>query len=237
MLALAFREVHKHYTVGDATVVALDGANLEVAQNEFVGLVGPSGSGKSTALSIAGALLTPTTGHVAVGAVDLSTLTGRRRTTFRREHVGFVFQSHNLVPYLTARENLLVVAQGRAPDVRRRAGDLLAELGLGDRVDRLATRLSAGERQRVAIGRALMNSPALLLVDEPTSALDTERGLQVMQLLRDEVKRRGTAGVVVTHDTRMVDVCDRVIGIRDGRIGETAEPAVPADVAKRAASP
>jgi putative ABC transport system ATP-binding protein len=148
-----------------------------------------------------------------------------------------VFQSHNLVPYLTARENLLVVAEGGASDTRRRAGELLSELGLGDRVDHLATRLSAGERQRVAIGRALMNSPALLLVDEPTSALDTERGRQVMQLLRDEVKRRGTAGVVVTHDTRMVDVCDRVVSIRDGRIGGAAESATPAGVTEGAASP
>lgn len=237
MLALALHDVHKHYTVGDATVIALDGLNLEVAQDELVGLVGPSGSGKSTALSIAGALLTPTAGHVTVGGTDLSALSGRRRTAFRRERVGFVFQSHNLVPYLTARENLLVVAEGRASQTRRRAAELLTELGLGDRVDHLVTRLSAGERQRVAIGRALMNSPALLLVDEPTSALDTERGRQVMQLLRDEVTRRGTAGVVVTHDTRMVDVCDRVLRIRDGRIDEPQQQAPSAEVPEGATSP
>lgn len=222
--ALAFSDVGKRYAVGDATVVALDGANLTVAEDELVALLGPSGSGKSTALSIAGALLTPTGGRVTVRGTDLASLSERGRTTLRREQVGFVFQSVNLVPFLTARENLLVVAQGRAADARRRAGELLVELGLGGRVDHLATRLSGGERQRVAIGRALMNRPALLLVDEPTSALDTDGGQQVMRLLHDEVKQCGAAAVVVTHDARMAQLCDRVEPIRDGRIGHAAEP-------------
>ena len=225
MPALVLRDIRKEYTVGDATVVALDDVNLSVDDGELVALVGPSGSGKSTALSIAGALLTPTAGTVTVGGTALSPLSERQRTAFRRRRVGFVFQALNLVPFLTARENLLVVA-GRAPDARDRAAELLTELGLGDRVDALARRLSIGERQRVAIGRALMNRPALLLVDEPTSALDTERGHQVMQLLRDEVHQRGTAAIVVTHDDRMVDVCDRVVTMRDGRM--TADAPVPA---------
>jgi len=225
MSALVFQDVRKHYTVGDATVVALHDANLTVADDELVALVGPSGSGKSTALSIAGALLTPTAGHVAVRGIELPALSERQRTAFRREHVGFVFQALNLVPYLTARENLLVVAGGPASRARQRAGELLTELGLPARMDHLPGRLSVGERQRVAIGRALMNRPALLLVDEPTSALDTERGHQVMRLLRDEARQQGTAAIIVTHDTRMVDVCDRVVAIGDGRIGEAADPA------------
>ena len=223
MPALELDNVRKEYTVGDATVVALDDVNLTVDAGELVALVGPSGTGKSTALAIAGALSTPTAGAVTVGGNALSSLSERQRTAFRRRHVGFVFQALNLVPFLTARENLLVVA-GRVPGARDRAGELLAELGLGDRIDVLAQRLSGGERQRVAIGRALMNRPDLLLVDEPTSALDTERGHQVMRLLRDEVRRRGTAAVVVTHDERMVDVCDRVVAMRDGRMS-TGAPA------------
>jgi putative ABC transport system ATP-binding protein len=217
MPALVLDNVRKEYTVGDATVVALDDVNLTVDDGELTALVGPSGAGKSTALAIAGALLTPTAGAVTVGGHALASLSGRQRTAFRRHHVGFVFQALNLVPFLTARENLLVVAGG-VPGTRDRAAELLTELGLGDRIDVLAQRLSGGERQRVAIGRALMNRPDLLLVDEPTSALDTERGHQVMRLLRDEVRRRGTAAVVVTHDERMVDVCDRVVAMRDGRM-------------------
>jgi putative ABC transport system ATP-binding protein len=225
MPALELDQVRKEYPMGDATVVALDDANLHVDADELVALVGPSGSGKSTALSIAGALLPPTGGSVAVGGTALAAMSQRQRTAFRRARVGFVFQAANLVPYLTARENLLVVADGPRRQVRRRADTLLDELGLGERANTIVTRLSGGERQRVATARALMNTPDLLLVDEPTSALDTERGRQVMHMLRDEIKHRGTAGVVVTHDTRMVDVCDRIVHIRDGRIDDANQPA------------
>lgn len=222
MPALELRDVRKVYGSGDRVVVALDHATLGVGDDEIVTLVGPSGSGKTTLLSIAGGLLTPTEGKVVVGGEDITGATPRQLTRFRRERVGFVFQSVNLVPFLSARENLLVVPEmaggNRKDEARRRADRLLEELGLGHRRDQLPGELSGGERQRVAIGRALMNEPALILVDEPTSALDTKLGEQVMQLIRNEVKQRGTAAVVVTHDPRMARFGDRTVGITDGRL-------------------
>jgi putative ABC transport system ATP-binding protein len=218
--ALQLDQVRKIYRSGDGEVVALDRATLTVGDDEMVALVGPSGSGKTTLLSIAGGLLSPSEGSVVVGGRDITGLTPRQLTAFRRDSVGFVFQSVNLVPFLTARENLLVAAAltGRkaARAARPRADRLLDELGLSHRAQNLPAQLSGGERQRVAIGRALMNQPALVLVDEPTSALDTRLGEQVMALIRSEVKGRGTAAVVVTHDTRMTHFADRTVRITDG---------------------
>jgi putative ABC transport system ATP-binding protein len=221
MPALELNDVRKTYGSGDTEVVALDHATMTIEDNEMVALVGPSGSGKTTLLSIAGGLLAPTEGSVQVGPHEISGYDRGQLTRFRREFVGFVFQGANLVPFLTAKENLLVVADlagntGKAAD--RRALTLLEELGLGHRVDNLPGQLSGGERQRVAIGRALMNEPELVLFDEPTSALDTKLGEQVMDLIRSEVKGRGTAAVVVTHDTRMTHYADRMVEISDGRL-------------------
>ena len=219
--ALRLRGVRKVYPVADEEVVALDHADLEVAADEIVGLVGPSGSGKTTLCSIAGGLLTTTAGEVVVGGEDISGYSPKQLTRFRQNKVGFVFQSVNLVPFLTARENLLVVDElGRRTGAlaRRRADQLLDELGLAERARNLPAQLSGGQRQRVAIGRALMNDPELVLFDEPTSALDTHIGEQVMELIRREMKDRGTAAVVVTHDDRMTHYCDRVVHIVDGVI-------------------
>ncbi len=218
---LVLEGVRKVFGSGDDEVVAVDHAELTVDREELVALVGPSGSGKTTLCSIAGGLLTPTEGRVVVGGEDISEHSERELTKFRQEKVGFVFQAVNLVPFLTARENLLVVDElgprrGRA--ARQRADELLADLGLTDRADQLPAELSGGQRQRVAIGRALMNDPALVLFDEPTSALDTELGEQVMALIRTEVKQRGTAAIVVTHDDRMTEHCDRVVRIVDGHL-------------------
>jgi putative ABC transport system ATP-binding protein len=230
MSALVMRDVRKVYRSGANEVVALDHATLDVADDEIIALVGPSGSGKTTLLSIAGGLLAPTEGEVEVGGRSITGLSSRELTQVRRERVGFVFQSVNLVPFLSARENLLVVdelgGRRRRSESRRRADELLRELGLAERTDNLPGELSGGERQRVAIGRALMNEPALVLVDEPTSALDTKLGEQVMELIRDEVKGRGTAAVVVTHDTRMTRHTDRVLEIVDGvlRDGDGERP-------------
>ena len=207
--------------MADEEVVALDHADLEVTTDEIVALVGPSGSGKTTLCSIAGGLLTPTDGEVVVGGEDISGYSPKQLTRFRQNKVGFVFQSVNLVPFLTARENLLVVDElGRrtGSTARKRADQLLDELGLADRGKNLPAQLSGGQRQRVAIGRALMNDPELVLFDEPTSALDTHLGEQVMELIRREMKDRGTAAVVVTHDERMTHYCDRVVHIVDGTI-------------------
>lgn len=222
MPALHLHDVRKTYTSGDAEIVALDHASLTVADDEILALVGPSGSGKTTLLSIAGGLLSPTSGAVQVGGHDITDYSAKQLNAFRRERVGFVFQTINLVPFLTARENIMVAAElaGRATEkaARARADQLLDELGLGLRGDNLPAQLSGGERQRVAIGRALMNEPPLILVDEPTSALDTKLGNQVMELIVGEVKRRATAAVIVTHDTRMTHYADRTVEITDGVI-------------------
>ena len=211
--------MRKVYPTGDEEVVALDHATLTLDHDEIVALVGPSGSGKTTLCSIAGGILSATDGTVCVAGQDITDFTSSQLTDFRREHIGFVFQTVNLVPFLTARENLLVVDEiGRrtgAP-ARRRADQLLDELGLTARRDHLPSELSGGQRQRVAIGRALMNDPDLVLFDEPTSALDTHLGEQVMDLIRNEMKTRDTAAIVVTHDERMTHYADRTVHITDG---------------------
>ncbi|MEQ1698978.1 MAG: ABC transporter ATP-binding protein [Ilumatobacteraceae bacterium] len=223
MSVIDMRDVRKVYRSGDADIVALDHATLQVEHGEIVALLGPSGSGKTTLLSIAGGLLTPTEGTVVVAGDDISTYTPQQLTRFRRENVGFVFQSVNLVPFLTAEENLLVVDElgggkgGKAAKARART--LLDELGLGHRLGNLPAQLSGGERQRVAIGRALFNNPKLVLFDEPTSALDTKIGAQVMELIQSEMKARDTAAIIVTHDSRMTDYADRTVRIIDGRLG------------------
>jgi putative ABC transport system ATP-binding protein len=220
--ALELTDVRKTYRSGDDEIVALDHATLTVGDDEIVALVGPSGSGKTTLLSIAGGLLTPSEGTVIVGGQDISTYSAAQLTGFRRDAVGFVFQAVNLVPFLTARENLLVVNdfgnRRNKGQAKERAERLLDELGLGDRNDNLPGQLSGGERQRVAIGRALMNEPELVLIDEPTSALDTKLGEQVMELIVSEVKSRSTAAVIVTHDQRMTHYADRSVAITDGRL-------------------
>ncbi|MEO8698184.1 MAG: ABC transporter ATP-binding protein [Acidimicrobiales bacterium] len=217
--ALQMQSVRKVYKVADTEVVALDHATLTVAADEIVALVGPSGSGKTTLCTIAGGILSPTSGTVVVGGQDISDYSSKQLTEFRRTTVGFVFQSVNLVPFLTARENLLVVDEmGKRTGAvaRARADRLLEELGLADRSANLPAQLSGGQRQRVAIGRALMNDPALVLFDEPTSALDSKLGEQVMELIRHEMKSRGTSAIVVTHDDRVLRHADRVVHISDG---------------------
>jgi putative ABC transport system ATP-binding protein len=223
---LRLEAVRKVYRSGDSEIVAVDHATLTVADGEIVALLGPSGSGKTTLLSIAGGLLTSTEGRVVVGGQDITDRSPRELTEFRRTTVGFVFQSVNLVPFLTAEENLLVVAElsGRSGmsrrDARLRAKELLDELGLAHRAGNLPSQLSGGERQRVAIGRALFNRPALVLFDEPTSALDTKIGEQVMELIQNEMRSRGTAAVIVTHDTRMTHYADRTVRIVDGVLSD-----------------
>jgi putative ABC transport system ATP-binding protein len=217
--ALQMRNVRKVYSMGDNDVVALDHAELSVAADEIVALVGPSGSGKTTLCSIAGGILSASDGSVVVGDEDITHYTDKQLTKFRQNQVGFVFQTINLVPFLTARENLLVVDEmGRREGrpARDRADRLLGELGLGDRAANLPGQLSGGQMQRVAIGRSLMNEPSLVLFDEPTSALDTEVGGQVMALIREEMKSRGTSAIVVTHDERITEYCDRTVHITDG---------------------
>lgn len=217
--ALQMDAVRKVYEMADSQVVALDHASLTVGSDEIVALVGPSGSGKTTLCSIAGGILGATEGSVIVGGEEITRYSDKQLTTFRQNKVGFVFQSVNLVPFLNARENLLVVdelGKRTGAAARQRADRLLDELGIADRAKNLPSQLSGGQRQRVAIGRALMNEPELVLFDEPTSALDTELGQQVMELIRTEMKSRGTAAIVVTHDERITHFCDRTVHITDG---------------------
>jgi putative ABC transport system ATP-binding protein len=219
--ALRMEGVRKTYRVGDDEVVALDRADLTLGGDEIIALVGPSGSGKTTLCSIAGGILSASEGSVVVGGEDITDYSSKQLTEFRRQSVGFVFQTVNLVPFLTARENLLVVDElgpksgGKA---KERADQLLEELGLADRAGNVPAQLSGGQKQRVAIGRALMNEPDLVLFDEPTSALDSKLGDQVVKLIRDEMKSRGTAAIIVTHDDRITHYADRTVLIEDGRV-------------------
>ena len=221
-------KARKVYGIEDQEVVALNDVDLTVNDDEMLILVGPSGSGKTTLLTVAGALLRPTSGSVTVGGTEITDLDDKQLARFRRDQVGFVFQSVNLVPFLTAEENLLVVRQfgGAKIDAqaKKRAKELLDELGLGDRVNNLPSQLSGGQKQRVAIGRALMTDPSLVLVDEPTSALDSELGKQVMDLLTREIKGRGVAAIIVTHDERVLSYGDRQVQIVDGILSSDGGP-------------
>ena len=226
MPALHVDDVSKTYGAGHTAVEALRHASFVLDDGEFLALVGPSGSGKTTLLTVIGALLQPTGGTVTIGGRDVTTLGRKEQTSFRARSIGFVFQSFNLVPFLTARENLTIMAGIAKIDrstIAERADGLLDELGLAERRDNLPEQLSGGERQRVAIGRALVTDPALILVDEPTASLDTELGTQVVQLLAGEIHKRGKSGIMVTHDSRMVRYTDRTLSILDGIVTERTD--------------
>jgi putative ABC transport system ATP-binding protein len=212
---------------GDEEVVALDHVSLGVADGELTAVVGPSGSGKSSLLAVTGALLQPTSGRVDVGGVDLAAISAKERTAVRRDKIGFVFQSSNLVPSLTAVEQLQLISHidGTRPKrSRQRALELLEAVGMAHRADRRPHQLSGGERQRVGIARALMARPAVLLVDEPTSALDHERGTEIVQLLALESHENAVATVMVTHDTAMLEWVDSTYRMDDGRLTRQAAP-------------
>jgi len=223
---LVAQSLTKVFGSGDTAVEAVRDASLSVRAGEFVAIVGPSGSGKTTLLAMLGGLLTATGGQVIVGGTDISRLNEAQRARFRRERVGFVFQGFNLVPYLTAEQNLLVIPSisGKLDgETRARARQLLREIGVEKRAHHVPGELSGGERQRVAIGRALMNDPLLVLVDEPTSNLDSERGTEVVRSLAEEVKMRNKIGIMVTHDRRMLTHVDRVLEMADGRVQSPAQ--------------
>jgi len=212
------RNLVKIYGNG-AEVRALDGVDLQIAQGDFVSVMGPSGSGKSTLLNMLGALDRPTDGQVLVNGEDLATV--RDLDTFRARTVGFIFQLHNLIPTLTARENVEVpmIGQplGRAKR-RRRAEELLGLVGLADRMDHLPNQLSGGQRQRVAIARALANRPVLVLADEPTGDLDSQSGAEVIGLMHQLNRELGTTFIVVTHDPAVARQTERILVMRDGNI-------------------
>jgi putative ABC transport system ATP-binding protein len=218
---LETKGLSKIYQSGDLRVQAVDRASIRVGAGEFIALVGPSGSGKTTMLAMLAALLSPSEGQVLIDGQDLGGMSESQRVRFRREKIGFTFQSNNLVPYLTVRENvelMLRLNRGYNPTSRRRAQELLERLGLGERMDSLPSQLSGGQKQRAAIARALIHNPSLVLADEPTASLDSERAFQVVGLFADLIHAEGKAGIMVTHDLRLCRFVDKVIQMEDGRV-------------------
>jgi putative ABC transport system ATP-binding protein len=212
------RQLTKTYRMGEVEVHALRGIDLTLYRGELVVLLGPSGSGKSTLLNILGGLDVPSSGEVRYLEHRLTGATEAELTRFRREHVGFVFQFYNLIPSLTARENVAAVTEiSTAP---MRPEDALALVGLGNRLDHFPAQLSGGEQQRVAIARAIAKNPAVLLCDEPTGALDSATGVVVLDVLEKVNRELGTLTVLITHNAGIADMADRVIRLSDGQIGE-----------------
>lgn len=215
------KHITKTYGSGRTMVTALDNVSFGLDRGRLLAILGPSGSGKTTLVSIIAGLLQPTSGEIVIGGQPVHLRSAAEAARFRRTEVGLVFQEHHLVPYLTARENLLLVPHlsGTVKRTdRERADMLLADFGLTDRASHRPSLLSGGERQRVAIARALMNEPEVMLVDEPTSSLDTERGLQVVELLKQQVHDRAMTCIMVTHDPRMADHADEELQLVDGRV-------------------
>jgi putative ABC transport system ATP-binding protein len=212
------RNLVKTYRMGEVEVKALRGIDLQLYRGELVVLLGPSGSGKSTLLNILGGLDAPTSGEVYYLDHPLTGATEADLTRFRREHVGFVFQFYNLIPSLTARENVAAVTEISASPMRPE--DALRLVGLGERLDHFPAQLSGGEQQRVAIARAVAKNPAVLLCDEPTGALDSATGVVVLEVLEKVNRELGTLTVLITHNAGIADMADRVIRLSDGQIGE-----------------
>ncbi|MEU9209182.1 ABC transporter ATP-binding protein [Streptomyces sp. NPDC048415] len=218
-MSLVLDEITLTYPDGDGRLTALDGVGLHVPAGTMTAIVGPSGSGKSSLLAVAATLVTPECGRVLIGGTETGTLSRSERAVLRRREIGIVFQQPNLLPSLTALEQLLVMGHldGRR-QVANRARELLAAVGLGDLAHRRPHQLSGGQRQRVNIARALVNEPSVLLVDEPTSALDHERGGAVLDLLARLTRERATATVLVTHDRAHLGEADAVREMADGRL-------------------
>ncbi|MES5893506.1 ATP-binding cassette domain-containing protein [Bacillus cereus group sp. RP43] len=218
---LKLDKVSKVYGEGNTEVTALHPMSLDVKAGEFIGIVGPSGSGKSTLLSIAGALLSPSKGDIYIGEQNITKLSEKEMTDIRLKKIGFIFQFANLVPYLNVKEQLLYIAKLKKENKQeseKRADHLLAAFGLGERKTHYPNQLSGGEKQRVAIARAFMNNPDLILADEPTASLDSKRAREVVEMMKREVKESQKAAIMITHDERMLDVCDRILTLRDGKL-------------------
>jgi putative ABC transport system ATP-binding protein len=226
VISVRVEGVTKRYPKGGLAVEALRGVSLEIAAGESVAILGPSGSGKSTLLGLIAALEPPTTGSISVNGVDLGLLDERARARYRRESVGLIFQSTDLLPFLTAVENvdLALALGGRSDPSRARA--LLETLGLASHADKLPDQLSGGQRQRVGIARAVVHGPRLILADEPTGELDSESSALTIELLRRAQREVGATLIVVTHDRLIAEGLDRQVGMRDGRVSDGARPAM-----------
>lgn len=216
MAFIEVKDLYKKYEVGESVIFANNGINFEVQRNEFVLIIGPSGAGKSTLLNILGGMDSPTDGSVIVDGKDIAKLNEKELTTYRRNDMGFVFQFYNLIPNLTAKENVelatQIVKDARNPE------EVLKELGLSERMNNFPSQLSGGEQQRVSIARAIAKKPKLLLCDEPTGALDYKTGKQVLKILKDTAKTTDTTVVVITHNKAVAPIADKVIEIMDAKV-------------------
>lgn len=218
---LQMKELTKYYNEGSNRIAALDHVSISVEPGEFVAVVGPSGSGKSTFLSIAGALLKASEGEVKLNGNNISALTAQELADTRLKEIGFIMQSSNLVPYLNVLDQLLIIKR-MSGKVKREdkefAAKLLEKLGLGSKLKSFPEELSGGEKQRTAIARALINDPNIILADEPTASLDTKRAHEVVSLIAQEVNSGRKAAIMVTHDERMLEYCDKVYRMEDGKL-------------------
>jgi putative ABC transport system ATP-binding protein len=220
----------KTYQLGKVSIPALRGISLDVAKGEFLVVMGPSGSGKTTLLNLIGAIDKPTSGQVFIEGTDITTLGEGELTKLRRHKIGFIFQFYNLIPALTALENVelpLLTAGISRKQTSERASELLEMVGLAERVSHFPDELSGGEQQRVAIARALANKPSVILADEPTGDLDTKASKEVVQILHDSSKREDTTVIVVTHDPLIAQKADRILEMRDGNITGEKSPEEP----------
>ncbi|MHC5248083.1 ABC transporter ATP-binding protein [Enterococcus sp. LJL90] len=230
---MSFIEVNhefKEYQMGDTTIVANNDLSFSVEEGELAVILGPSGAGKSTVLNILGGMDTPTKGEIKIAGVDIANFSNRKLTAYRRTEVGFVFQFYNLVPNLTAKENVELASEisPNALDVE----ETLRQVGLGERMNNFPAQLSGGEQQRVAIARALAKNPKILLCDEPTGALDFETGKQVLQLLQDVSRIQGRTVVLITHNSAIAPIADRVIRINDAKVRSVEHNSAPTSIAK-----
>lgn len=221
---LQIAHVTKRYGSGSTEVTAVRDVSLSVSPGEIVLIMGPSGSGKTTLLSMLGALLKPTDGTIQLNGTVISALAENQLPDIRLKQFGFIFQDFNLLSALTALENVAIVAElagAKSGEARRKAASILTELGLGERLNFLPEKLSGGEKQRIAIARALVNDPTLILADEPTANLDSKIGHEIMRLLRNIAKEQGHSVIIVSHDQRIKDIADRVLWLEDGEFKET----------------
>lgn len=226
---VSLADVNKRYDTGEAAVAVLHDIDLQIGLGEFVAMMGPSGSGKSTLLTILGAMNRPSSGSVAIDGIDIYGLSEERRADFRREYIGFVFQQHHLMPFLNAIENVcLPLAATRLPAAGKleRGHEALEWVGLSDKAERLPGQLSGGEQGRLAIARALVNQPGVILADEPTGALDSKTGSDVMELFI-RLKNSGKTVFMVTHNRENAAMADRILQLRDGRLLVDGSPRGP----------
>lgn len=220
MKAIELKNVKKNFKDGDETIEALKETNFSVDKGEFVAIIGPSGSGKSTLLTIAGGLQSPSSGEIWINGQTLSEKKEKARAKVRFEEIGFILQASNLVPFLTVKKQLELVDKITKGKNNKSGLELLSRLGLDKLIDKYPDELSGGERQRVAIVRALYNDPSIILADEPTASLDTEKAYEVVKILAKEAKEKNKATIMVTHDLRLVDFCDKVYLMQDGSLRE-----------------